>query len=513
MADAVGEPPLLSIKSLSKSFPGQRALDDVSFDVQSGEIVALVGQNGSGKSTLVKVLTGIHQADPGARIAVHGDELGRDGSERWVHVIHQDLGLISNLSTIENLDLGRRYGGRKIFAPTDRRGEVERARAVIGAFGAQFDVRRPVAELTPAERSIVAIARSLDGWERPDQLLLLDEPTAALHPREVELLFTAVRRVAARGAGVLFISHRLDEVTSLAHRIVALRGGRIVADETASGLEHDRLIKLIVGRAIREIDPTKARVPGGTQLEARDLRGGEVRRFDVQLRAGEIVGVSGLLGSGREHVAALLFGAMARSAGEVMVEGRRLRASRPDQAIHSGLAYVPADRRGEGAVMGMRARENLTLPRLKPFCRLWGWLDGRRERDEAMDWAQRVELSPANPERILELFSGGNQQKVVLAKWLRNGPKVLLLDEPTQGVDVGAKAAVYELINEAAARGVAVLVSSTDTNELAMLCDRVIVLRDGTIDSELSGDVLTEERLVFHSLGLQADENPDHDES
>ena len=481
---------MLEIERLSKTFPGLQALSEVGFAVDPGEIVALVGQNGSGKSTLVKILAGVQDADPGARVHVRGS----------THVIHQDLGLIPQLTTVENLDLGRRHGLGAAL-PIRRRDESEHARELLREFDAAFDVTVPVAALTPAERTIVAIARALDGWETPDGLLILDEPTAALHSDEVGRLFTAVRAAAARGAGVIFVSHRLDEVMDLADRVVVLRDGRVVADTPVSELDHEELVRLIVGEALKDAAPRDRRDGGKRALRVHRLRGGTVRDLSLGMREGEVLGVSGILGSGREHVAALLFGALARDAGAVVVADVALSPSDPRAAIAAGVAYVPADRHADGAVMSMRVRENVTLPNLRGLRRRLGWLDTPAERLDVDGWVDRVALQPADPERPLELFSGGNQQKVVLAKWLRNEPRLLLLDEPTQGVDVGAKAAIYELVHGAAARGAAVLMASSDTCELASVCDRVLVMSDGIAAAELSGPDLTEERLVIEALG------------
>jgi ribose transport system ATP-binding protein len=496
------EGPLLTVAGLSKTFPGLRALDDVDFTVSSGEIVALVGQNGSGKSTLVKILTGVYDADPGARIEGRAAEV--DGS---IHAIHQDLGLVPQLNTVENLDLGRRLGAAAAL-PARRRQEAEHARELLQQFDAWFDVTVPVARLTPAERTIVAIARALDSWEDPRGLLILDEPTAALHSDEVGRLFTAVRAAAARGAAVIFVSHRLDEVLDLTDRVVVLRDGRLVADTPVAHLDHDGLVRLIVGSALEQAAPREGRGTGELALQVRGLAGGTVRELDLGVRAGEVVGVSGILGSGREHLAPLLFGALPRTSGDVAAGGSELPAADPGAAIRAGVAYVPSDRHADGAVMTMRVRENLTLPDLRRLRRRGGQIDFAAERREVGEWLQRIELRPADPERPLELFSGGNQQKVVLAKWLRNEPRVLLLDEPTQGVDVGAKAAIYDLLRDAAEQGAAVLIASSDTAELAAVCDRVVVMRDGVACAEVDGPELTEERLVVEGLGLQAAPQP-----
>lgn len=505
--------PLLRVSNLSKSFPGVKALQNVSLQVRAGEIVAIVGHNGSGKSTLVKILAGVYEADPGGTVQVRGVDPGHADAEEGLHFIHQDLGLIGMLSSIENLTLGRQGGGG--FAPLRGRQEQARAQELIARFEADFDASAPIATLSPAERAIVAIARALDGWTRQDNVLVLDEPTTAFHGQEVEVLFKAVRRVAAAGAGVVFISHRLDEVLGLADRVIALRDGKLVADEPANELDHERIVQLIAGRAVA--DTTAGRAPESTPvaLAVEGLRGEGLESFDLHLREGEIVGVSGILGSGREKLGPLLFGARRRLAGTVEVAGRQLRPNDIPASISAGLALVPADRRAEGAVMDMNARENLVLPLMRPLQRALWRLSAKVEHEETGKWVETVDLRPPDPERELRLFSGGNQQKIVFAKWLRTAPKVLLLDEPTQGVDVGAKDALYRLVGDAAGKGMGVLVCSSDTEELVKLCHRVIVLESGRISTELSGESLTEERLVSAEIGLPAapDRRADHTDS
>jgi len=488
--------PLLRVGGLSKSFPGLKALDDVSLEVASGEIVAVLGHNGSGKSTLVKVLAGVYQADPGAVVEVRdaqGEVLGGPAAREELHFIHQDLGLVDLLNTMENLGLGVRGRG---LAPVRGAAERRHAQALIAQFGVDFDVSVPVGALSPAQRAIVAIARALDGWTRPDNVLVLDEPTTALHGDEVQVLFEAIRRIAASGAGVVFISHRLDEVLALADRVVVLRDGRVVADEPTAGLDHDQLVALIVGRAVAELTVLAQDSAAEAVLTVTGLCGAEIRDVSLCLRAGEIVGVGGILGSGREQLAAMLFGAQHRSGGRVEITGQELVPDDTVAAIEAGMAFLPADRRRGGAVMDMNVRENLTLPLLGPLRRRFARLDGKAERTDTRYWMHTVGLNPPNPEQPLKLFSGGNQQKVVLAKWLRVQPRVLLLDDPTQGVDVGAKAAIYELIIAARRNGAGVLLCSSDTKELVTLCDRVLVFNGGRVVSEVPRESLSEARLV-----------------
>lgn len=345
--------PLLRVTQLSKTFPGLKALDNVSLEVNAGEIVAVLGHNGSGKSTLVKVLAGVHQADPGATVEVsapNGEVLTGAAARAELHFIHQDLGLADILSTVENLGLGK---PARAFGLTPVRGGVERRHAIqlIGQFGARFDPTLPVGRLSPAERAIVAIARALDGWARPENVLVLDEPTTALHRTEVAVLFEAVRRIAARGAGIVFISHRIDEVLALADRAVVLRDGHVVADRPTSELTHETLVQLIAGREIAHLSVSPREETAAEVLSVTNMHGGEILDFSLSLHAGEIVGVSGILGSGREQLAPMLFGALHRSGGTVRVAGDELvgRSSRGDRERDGLCACRPAPPRcGDG---------------------------------------------------------------------------------------------------------------------------------------------------------------------
>ena len=488
-------PTLLEVTGLSKTFPGVKALDGVSLTLRAGEVLALVGHNGSGKSTLVKLLAGLYRPDDGARIEIHGG----------LHFIHQDLGLVAMLSTVENLDLAVNTGWRGL-APT-RRAERSQAEALVRRFGGSFDVTAPVGSLSPAERTIVAIARATAQWEHERNVLVLDEPTAALHGDEVDRLKAVVQQLAAEGTGIVYISHRLDEVVELADRAVVLRDGRVVADLERGTFDHDTLVAAITGTA--ETSPTSqtrgAGPAGSARLAIRGLRTDRILGLDVEIRAGEIVGFSGLIGSGMEQVLGAVFGARPRAAGTVEIDGRLVPSGSPASAIAAGMGFVPADRRAHGAVSGLNARENLTLANLKHVRTVLGRINGRRERRHADTALRSVAVRPHQPERDFALFSGGNQQKIVIAKWLQRDPSVLLFEEPTQGIDVGAQAGIYDLVRRAASAGTAVLVASSDIKELLTLCDRVLVMRDGRLAGELSGADLTENRLLRMTLSASPD--------
>jgi ribose transport system ATP-binding protein len=495
---------ILDVRSLSKSYPGQVALAGAELTVRPGEIHALVGQNGSGKSTLIKLLGGYVKADHGADVRFGGQDVDLWSLERTqrrhIRIVHQDLGLVPSLSTVDNLGLGRGYetsfGGRISW-----RGEIARAQELMMAFGLAPDVRQPVATLSAAEQAAVAIVRALQDWdtEHPG-LLVLDEPTASLSRGEVDALFREVRRIAGLGGGVLFVSHVLEEVLELADRVTVLRDGRVVASGVpASALDEAQLVELIVGRPVADLYPDAEHRAGRPLLEAEGVFGTVVRGVTLRVHAGEVLGIAGLVGSGREEIAGALFGATPRFAGKVLVDGRKVFAS-PRDSIAAGVAYVPADRAGKALDPQDRLHEHVLLPRLGPVTRRVR-RDHRAGRREAAAWVTATDVQPPLLHRRMERFSGGNQQKAVLARWLRMEPRVLLLDEPTQGVDVGAKAAIYRHVSDLAERRAAVLVASSDAAELAHLCDRVLVLRSGAVATELRGASLTEERLIAETFG------------
>ncbi|HWL01793.1 MAG TPA: sugar ABC transporter ATP-binding protein [Microbacteriaceae bacterium] len=489
---------LLQITGMYKDFPGTRALDDVSLEVRSGEIVAVVGHNGSGKSTLVKILAGVYTKDAGE--VVFPSSTDEEATE--LHIVHQDLGLSMPFNTIENLGLVHQSAAG--LAPLNKRRERARAIELVSRFGEPFDVTVPVSGLAPAQRSIIGIARALDGWKHSRNIMILDEPTEALAAGEVEVLFDAVKKLAADGAGIIFISHRLDEVLDLADRIVVLRNGQKVADERRETVDHDRLVEFVTGASAHEgeVGRTDLGMSDEVVLEVENLAGADIEDIDLTVRAGEIVGIAGVLGSGREALPALLFGSIPGRADRYQIAGKDYRRRSPRESIRRGMAFVPGDRGKFGSIRPMTARENVTLPELKSVSGAGGAIRVRRERAQVQELVAKYDVKPPRTEQVFSQFSGGNQQKVVFAKWLRNDPKVLLLEEPTQGVDIGAKQALYNAIDAAAAGGAGVIVCSSEAKELVRLCNRVLVMRGGRVAAELSGEDLTETRIVLEGYGL-----------
>jgi len=495
--------PVLNIRGLSKTFPGTKALDAVDFEVRHGDVHALIGQNGSGKSTLIKVLAGYHRPDPGSEIELDGESVeihdtvaSRDLGIRFVH---QDLGLVHTLSTVENLALGEGFDtgfGGRICWRSQRRDAAERIRAL----GYDFDVTLPVRELGAAERTGIAIARALHNWEEA-RVLVVDEPTASLPRHEIKVLFEAIRRVREKGLGVIYVSHRLDEVFDIADRVTILRDGRRVGAWDTSSLDEEQLVSLMVGG--EELKPRGTRADAREHhpvLKVRSLCGVVVDSVDITASSGEILGIAGLTGSGREEVLRLLFGALPRD-GEVTVEDDVVPAGKPNAAVKAGIALVPADRHAAGSVTDLTVEENCTLTDLKRHSGGGARLLRAKERTEVQEWITTLDVRPNRADAVFATLSGGNQQKIVMAKWLRLKPRVLLLDEPTQGVDVQAKATIHSLAREAATNGSAVVVASSDDAELCDTCDRVLVMRDGEIVAEVTGDRLTPEEIARLQLG------------
>jgi ribose transport system ATP-binding protein len=501
--------PALQVEALSKSFTRTLALSEMDLTIAPGEVHALLGQNGSGKSTLIKVLSGYHSPDPGGSVRVGGAELvfgdPVQSYRRGCRFVQQDLGLIPTLSVLDNMALGS--GFPTSFGTIRTRSSIAQARRDLARLRLDLDPRRLVSTLTASERTGVAVARALrEDPAYPPQLLVLDEPTATLPADEVDALLAMVSHMAATGAGVLYVTHHLGEIFRVAQSVSVLRDGRLAGRGPVGQFDHDSLVTLLAGAEVkRERRENRSESAGAAPaLTVRDLRGGPLRGVSLEVAPGEIVGVAGLSGSGRDFILGAIFGARPRFAGDVVVNGSELPAERPDLAIGQGVAYVAPDRKIGGGVMELTARENVTLPSLKPFWRRLT-INRRLEREHTRRWFERLSVRPADAvEDALSIFSGGNQQKILFAKWLSQGPSVFLLDEPTQGVDVGAKAELHRELARCAAEGAAVLLSSSDLEELADLCDRVLILIEGRVSTRLSGSDLTEAAITRRFMPVAA---------
>lgn len=498
---------MLRITGLSKRFGATQALRDVDLEVAPGEIHALIGPNGSGKSTLIKILAGYHHAEPGAVAELDGEpfDLGQVTASRHdrLRFVHQELGLVGELSATDNLALSRGFA-RTAFGNI-RWPEMERrTTALVERFGLGIDVRRPLSQASPVQRAVVAIAAALQGWEGRHGVLVLDEPTAVLPPGEVSRLFDIVREVRGSGAGVLYVSHRMDEIFALADRVTVIRGGRRIATRSVADLTPRSLAELMAGEEVENDQRPQATAPVSTDavLEVRDLWAGPLRGVGFDLARGERLGITGLVGSGHEIVPYVMCGAHSGPVrGRVRLAQRSERWVDVRHARGLGLPLVPADRAGEGVIGDFSVGENLTLPLLERFRTRAGRLRRRRESALAQEWIERVGVRTAGRGARVTTLSGGNQQKVVMARCLAQRPPVLALCEPTAGVDIATRLQLYDLIRRQADEGMGVLVSSSDTQDLLSLCTRVLVVRDGRIVREISGRDITEPALVHAMEG------------
>ncbi|OYO32089.1 sugar ABC transporter ATP-binding protein [Janthinobacterium sp. PC23-8] len=500
MSQTVGAgTPRLQFKQVSKRFGGTLAVSELSFDIAAGEIVALLGENGAGKSTLIKLLARIYPRDSGD-ILFDGQPIETLSSaprgKQPIAFIHQDLGLIEWMTVAENIAFGTgfpRRSGLIDWKEVDRR-----ATEVLARVGCNIPPQRRVFSLSRAEKSLLAIGRAL---AVDAQILVLDEPTASLPAADVQHLFTVLRQLRGQGVGMIYVSHRLDEVIELSDRVVVMRDGKLVAvRDTAQVSEHD-LVHMIVGKEPSALRGAAAGARGATILELDALVAGNAGPVSLRVSKGELVGLIGLRGGGQESVSRALFGMCEIAAGKVSLLGRQPDLSTPLAAIRSGVALVAAERVEENLARSMSVQENLFFNPLLWHKNPFAWMRRDRERDRAKELIRAFDVRPAAPHAYIENLSGGNQQKVVLARWLDIGKPLLILEEPTAGVDVGAKGAIYRTVREVAAKGTGVLVVSTDFEEVANLCTRALVFCNGRIVAELEGDALSVPNLLQWAAG------------
>jgi rhamnose transport system ATP-binding protein len=485
--------PVIRVDHVSKSFGGVRALQDVHFEIFAGEVHALLGENGAGKSTLIKIITGVHQPDTG-EIFLNGNPVRfgstREAQEHGIAAIYQEPSLFPDLDVAENIMVGRqpvrRWGidWKRLYQETGN---------LLGRLGLSIDPRTKARDLSVAQQQVVEIARALS---INASVLIMDEPTSSLTLREVDELFAIVRQLRDAGTAIVFISHRLEELFSLADRVTTLRDGAYVGTREMADVTTEELIRMMVGRTLGELFPKQVVEAGDVALEVEGLGvEGAFSGVSFQLRRGEILGMSGLIGAGRTNVARAIFGTEPATAGTIKLNGKPVTIKNPDTAMALGIGYVPEDRKEHGLVLGMSIADNITLPVLPRFARL-GWLDEKQEFQAAAEGAQKLEVKMASVGQRAGQLSGGNQQKVVLAKWLGTQPGVLILDEPTRGIDVGTKAAVHRLMSDLAARGMAILMISSELPEILGMSDRILVMREGRLTGEFSRAEATQEKLM-----------------
>ena len=495
---------LLELRGITKSFPGVRALDRVDFDLEPGEVHALLGENGAGKSTLMKILSGSLRKDAGT-IVVDGRPVDIAGPQHamqlGIGMVYQELSLVPTLTVAENIFLGRweRTRGRIRWDRIHRA-----AAAALQRVGSDIRPHQLVRQLSMAEQQLVEIAKVLS---RDARILLLDEPTSALSERETERLFEIIRRLKREGVGIVYVTHRLAEVMAISDRVTVLRDGRRIATVATREVSQLDLVRMMVGRELRQQHPKERRQPGGVLLSVRDLSTeAGLRGISFQVRAGEIVGVFGAMGAGRTELARALFGLDRVRGGEIRVDGRLLRLRGPADAIRAGMGYLTEDRR-QGLVMTLPIPPNVTLASLPAVSRL-GFLRSRREAELAERMVRELRVATPGLDRRVGHLSGGNQQKVALARWLVSQARVLIFDEPTRGVDVGARAEVYGLMNELARGGAGILMLSSDLPEVLGMSDRVLVMQRGRITAEFTHETATAEAVMQAAVGAAGAEVP-----
>ena len=497
--------PLLTLRGISKSFPGVRALDDVSLEIYPGQVTALIGENGAGKSTLVKILTGIYQPDAG-EIAIDGRpvEFGSPhrAAQQGITAIHQETVLFDEISVAENIYLGH--------APRTRLGLIDwgairgGARKVLASMGAgHIAPETRLKELSIANKHLVGVARALSIDAR---IVIMDEPTAALSYKEIGELFTLIEMLKADGKGILFISHKFDEIYRISDRYAVFRDGQKVGAGMLPETPQAEIVKMMVGRSVDQIFPKHVAAPGETVLKVEDLsHPTEFDGIDFELRRGEILGFYGLVGAGRSEVMQALFGLTRPSRGSIVLDGQAITPQSPADAVNAGIVYVPEERGKQGVVIGLPIFENVSLPSLKRTS-LHGVLRLKEEFDLARAYTERLDLRASSLSQDVGTLSGGNQQKVVIAKWLATGPKVIILDEPTKGIDIGSKAAVHQFMGELVAQGLAVIMVSSELPEVMGMSDRIVVMREGRMVTTLENKDLSAEALVSAAAGIRGED-------
>lgn len=494
--------PLLEVRRLCKRFPGVRALHEVSLRLGHGEVLALIGENGAGKSTLMKILAGVQKADAG-EILLDGRPVSFDtvnqAMDAGVVLIHQELNLCDNLDVASNIHLGREPLRAGLI---DRQTMRRDARRVLDMVGLSVDPATPLHRMTIAHQQLVEIAKALSVNAR---VLIMDEPTSSLSQHETENLFRVVNDLRTRGVSVIYISHRLGEVKALADRVSVLRDGQNAGDLTRDRIDHDTMVRMMVGRDISQFYARKQHPVGGVLLDVRDLvtPAWPRQKLSFSVRAGEIVGFAGLIGAGRTEMLRALFGIDKPLGGTITFDGQPLDAHDPQAVIGRGMALVPEDRKQHGLIVEMSVRHNIGLPGLRDHSGRGGWLNQPREDADTASMIGRMNIRTPGPDQIVQYLSGGNQQKVVIGKWLCLGPKLLLLDEPTRGIDVGAKQEIYKLMEQLAEAGMGIVFVSSEMEEIIGMSDRVLVMHEGRLTGELSRGELSEEAIMQLATGAE----------
>jgi ribose transport system ATP-binding protein len=491
---------LVRTSGVTKEFSSVRVLSDISIEIRKGEILGIIGENGAGKSTFIKILSGIYAPTRGS-IVFDGQRVeirdARDAKRIGVGLVPQEFNLVSTLNVYENIFLGdepRLRGGL-----LDRRGMIAKTRELMAQLGAQVEPEASIGSLSVAQKQMVEIAKAI---KVESKLLIMDEPTTVLTATEIDVLFRVMRELKERGVTIVYISHKLKEVKSICDRVMVLRDGEFISLDECSALEPSEMARRMVGRELSQVFPPKSGTRGEVVLEVRGLTvSGLIEDVSFMIRAGEVLGFSGLIGAGRTEVAETVMGIRRAAAGKILLRGRELALRNPREAVAAGLAYLSEDRQGSGILTSFALRKNVTLVSLKDYAR--PLIDSRREYEKTSFYVDSFEIKAPSMDARLENLSGGNQQKASLAKSIDSGPIALIVDEPTRGVDVKAKGDIYAFIRDLAAKGLAVMLISSELEEIIGMCDRVMVMKDGRIVGEVEGDRINEEEIMYYATGIK----------
>lgn len=489
---------ILKMENISKSFPGVQALSEVNLEVYKGEILALVGENGAGKSTLMKILTGVYQKDKG-KIIFKGKEINpqnpHEAQKLGISIIYQEFNLAPNLDIATNIFLGNEPKRGKIIKIFDYDKAFKESVKLLDMLGLEISPDTLVKDLTVAQQQMVEIAKAL---AQKSELIIMDEPTSALAGKEVQKLFEIMKKLKEEGISIIFITHRLEEVFEIADRIIVLRDGKRVGELPAIKEKYNEVIKMMVGREVR-VTPKPSTKQDDVILEIKNLSSKKIKNISFNLKKGEVLGIAGLVGAGRTEIIRAIFGADPKTSGEIYLDGKKVEIKTPKDAVKLGIGLVPEDRKLQGLILNMAVFENITLPSLK-FLFPNGILNSIKEYTLAQNFVEKLQIrTPSIFQKVINL-SGGNQQKVVLAKWLALKPKILILDEPTRGIDVGAKAEIHKLIADMAREGIGIILISSELPEILALSDRIIVISKGRITAEISKEEASQEKIMQYAI-------------
>lgn len=494
--------PLLEMANISKSFFGVAALSNVSLTVYPGEVMALLGENGAGKSTLMKILSGLYKSDTGD-IYINGEKVKidsiKDAQKLGISFMHQELSVIPNLTVWENIFLGFEMtkGKLKRLAKQTMK---ERSREFLKSLECNFDVDVKVGDLTVGEMQMIEIIKAIS---RNARIFIMDEPTASLTDYETKKLFEVIRRLKAQGYSIIYISHRLDEIFEICDRVTVLRDGNFIGESQISSITKDTLISMMVGRKLEEQYPHIEKQPGRVALSLKNINmGKKIKNVSLEVREGEILGMAGLVGAGRSEVAKIIFGEYKKTSGDIFVDGKKVDIKSCKDAIENGIAYLSEDRKKEGLVLKLSIGENMTLLNLKKYTGRFKNINKKRELSEVKEYTKRISIKTTGYSQIVSNLSGGNQQKVIIAKWLMMSPKIIIFDEPTRGIDVGAKKEIYEILNELKRNNKAVIVISSDMQEILGVSDRIVVMHEGEITGEIDRKDASQETVMKYAVGI-----------